>query len=394
MSFVAARSAGRLSLAAYVGDARASLMVAAGAWERQGGGTTASERALMVAASAHTTLCNTQLGAVPMRRREFIALLGGGMACWPLFVGAQPAQRQRLVGVMTNLSQEDPETERRLRAFRQRLHELGWREGNNVRFEYRWGVGDADKHRQNARELVHLAPDVILAHGSTIMGPLHRAATSIPIVFVSVADPVAGGFVRSLSKPGGNTTGFTSFEYAQSGKWIELLKEIAPSVQQVAVVRDPEQVSGAGQMGAIQAASVPLRVDVLPVGTRDLTEIEHALQSLAARPNGGLIVTTAAWAQIHRSELIALAAQLRLPAVYPYRLFTSAGGLCCYSPDIVNEYREAAGYVARILQGEHPGELPVQTPTKYELVINLKTAKVLGLTVAPTLLARADEVIE
>jgi putative ABC transport system substrate-binding protein len=198
-----------------------------------------------------------------------------------------------------------------------------------VRFEYRWGVGDTDKHRQNARELVSLGPDVILAHGSTIMGPRHRATASIPIVFVSVADPVAGGFVASLSRPGGNTTGFTSFEYAQSGKWIELLKEIAPSVQRVAVLRDPDQVSGSGQIGALQAAAVSLRIDVLPVGRRDLGEIERALQSFAARPDGGLIVTTAAWAQIHRSELIALAAQLRLPAVYPYRLFTSAGGLCC-----------------------------------------------------------------
>jgi putative ABC transport system substrate-binding protein len=198
-----------------------------------------------------------------------------------------------------------------------------------VRFEYRWGVGDTDKHRQNARELVSLGPDVILAHGSTIMGPRHRATASIPIVFVSVADPVAGGFVASLSRPGGNTTGFTSFEYAQSGKWIELLKEIAPSVQRVAVLRDPDQVSGSGQIGALQAAAVSLRIDVLPMGRRDLGEIERALQSFAARPDGGLIVTTAAWAQIHRSELIALAAQLRLPAVYPYRLFTSAGGLCC-----------------------------------------------------------------
>ncbi len=328
-----------------------------------------------------------------MNKREFITLVGG-VAAWPLGARAQQDQRLALIGVMTNLAEDDSETRRRLGAFTQRLKELGWREHENLRLEYRWGVGDTDRHRQNAVELVALSPAVILAHGSTIMGPLHRATASIPIVFVSVADPVAGGFVASLSHPGGNATGFTSFEYAQSGKWIELLKELAPKLQRVAVIRDPEQVSGGGQIGAIQAAAVPLRLDVLPIGMRDLHEIERSLESFASRPNGGLIVTTAAWAQIHRHELVALAAKLRLPAIYPYRLFTSVGGLCCYTPDIVDQYRDAAGYANRILRGEKPAELPVQAPTKYELVINLKTAKVLGLDVPPTLLARADEVIE
>jgi putative ABC transport system substrate-binding protein len=328
-----------------------------------------------------------------MRRREFISLIGGA-AAWPRAARAQQTERVRLIGVMTNLAEGDPETRLRLDAFRQGLQQLGWTEGRNIRLDYRWGVGDTDAHRKNAAELVALKPDVILAHGSTIMGPLQRATRSVPIVFVSVADPVAGGFSESLARPGGNATGFTSFEYGQSGKWLELLKEIAPGVRRVAVIRDPEQVSGGGQIGAIQAAAAILRVELLPLGMRDLNDIERAIAAFASQPNGGLIVTTAAWAQIHRRELVALAERHRLPAIYPYRLFVSAGGLSCYTPHIVDEYRQAAGYVDRILKGEKPAELPVQAPTKYELVINLKTAKALGLEVPPMLLARADEVIE
>jgi putative ABC transport system substrate-binding protein len=329
-----------------------------------------------------------------MKRRQFISLLGSALAGWSCPAQAQQAERVRRIGVMTNLTERDPETKLRLDGFRQSLRQLGWIEGNNLRLDYRWGDGDTDMHRRNAAELVALKPDVILAHGSTIMGPLQRATRNIPIVFVSVADPVAGGFVASLARPGGNATGFTSFEYGQSGKWLELLKEIAPAVTRAAVIRDPEQVSGGGQIGAIQAVASSLRVDMNPVGMRDLDDIEHAIAAFAARPNGGLIVTTAAWAQIHRNELVALAARHRLPAIYPYRLFVAAGGLCCYAPDTVEQYRQAAHYIDRILKGEKPRDLPVQAPTKYELVINLRTARALGLEMPATLLARADEVIE
>jgi putative tryptophan/tyrosine transport system substrate-binding protein len=329
-----------------------------------------------------------------MRRRRFIALLGGTAAAWPLAVRAQQGQRVRRIGVLTNLAENDPETRLRLDAFLLGLQQLGWKEGRNLRIDYRWGVGDTDSHRKNAAELVALAPDVILAHGSTIMGPLQQATHSVPIVFVSVSDPVAGGFVASLARPSGNATGFTSFEYGNSGKWLEMLKEIAPDVTRAAVIRDPEQVSGGGQIGALQAVAATLRIELNPIGMRDMSEIARAIAAFAGRPNGGLIVTTAAWAQIHRDELIALAARHRLPAMYPYRLFVTAGGLSCYSPDIVHEYREAAGYVDRILKGENPGDLPVQAPTKYTLAINLRTAKAIGLVVPAGVLARADEVIE
>jgi putative ABC transport system substrate-binding protein len=329
-----------------------------------------------------------------MKRRQFISLLGSALAGWSLPAQAQQTERVRRIGIMTNLAESDPETKLRLDGFRQSLKQLGWIEGNNLDLDYRWGVGDTDAHRKNAAELVALKPDVILAHGSTIMGPLQRVTRSIPIVFVSVADPVAGGFVASLARPGGNATGFTSFEYGQSGKWLELLKEIAPAVTRAAVIRDPEQVSGGGQIGAIQAVASSLRVDLNPIGMRDLDEIEQTIATFAARPNGGLIVTTAAWAQIHRDELVALAARHRLPAIYPYRLFVTAGGLCCYTPDTVEQYRQAARYVDRIFKGEMPRDLPVQAPTKYELVINLRTARVLGLDLPAQILARANEVIE
>ena len=255
-------------------------------------------------------------------------------------------------------------------------------------------MGDLDHHRKNATELVALAPDVILVHGSTIMRPLQRATTTVPIVFVSVADPIAGGFIDSLARPGGNATGFTSYDYGMSGKWLELLKQIAPQVVRVAVIRDPAQVSAGGQLGAISAVAPLLGVEPNPIGIRDAVEIERAITTFARQPNGGLIITTSAPAQINRELIIALAAKNRLPAIYPYRLFVASGGLMSYGPDLVDQYRRAAEYVDRILKGEKPGELPVQAPTKYELAINLKTAKALGLAVPSAILARADEVIE
>jgi putative ABC transport system substrate-binding protein len=300
----------------------------------------------------------------------------------------------RRIGVLLNLAPDDPETRARIGAFLGRLGELGWSEGKNLQLEYRWGMGDLDHHRKNATELVALAPDVILVHGSTIMRPLQRATATVPIVFVSVADPIAGGFIDSLSRPGGNATGFTSYDYGMSGKWLELLKQTAPQVVRVAVIRDPAQVSAGGQLGAISAVAPLLGVEPNPIGIRDADEIERAITTFATQPNGGLIITTSAPAQIHRDLIIALAAKNRLPAIYPYRLFVASGGLMSYGPDLVDQYRRAADYVDRILRGEKPGELPVQAPTKYELAINLKTAKALGLNVPSAILARADEVIE
>jgi putative ABC transport system substrate-binding protein len=328
-----------------------------------------------------------------MKRREFVGLIGGA-AAWPLASRAQQPERMRRIGVLMNLNADDPETRSRLAAFLQGMQQLGWSEGSNVRIEYRWGMGDTDRHRTNAAELAALAPDVILAHGSTIMGPLQRATRTVPVVFVSVADPVAGGFINDLARPGGNATGFTSSEYGMSGKWLELLKQIAPHVTRAGVIRDPDQVSGGGQLGAISAVAPLLGVEFNALGTRDAAEIERAVTAFARQPNGGLVITTSALAQIHRKLIIALAARHRLPAVYPYRLFATGGGLISYGPDIVDQYRRAAGYVDRILKGEKPAEMPVLAPTKYDLVINLKTAKALGLTVPESLLARADEVIE
>jgi putative ABC transport system substrate-binding protein len=329
-----------------------------------------------------------------LRRRTLITGLGVFTLAIPSGGHTQQGARIKSIGVMTNLDQDDPETLVRLRAFQERLQSLGWVEDRTLKFEYRWGAGDTDSHRRNAADMVALAPDVILAHGSTIMGPLQRATRKIPIVFVSVADPIAGGFASSLSRPGGNATGFTSFDYAQSGKWLEILREIHPALTRVAVIRDPEQVSGGGQLGAIQAAAAAQRIDFTPIGIRDVNEIEQIVTRFAERPNGGLIVTTAAWAQIHRHQLVALAARHRLPAIYPYRLFVAAGGLCCYAPNIVEQYRQAAGYVDRILRGESPGGMPIQAPTHYSLTVNLKAARELGLAVPGTVLQRADEVVE
>jgi putative ABC transport system substrate-binding protein len=329
-----------------------------------------------------------------MRRREFITLVGGAAAAWPLAAHAQQPEGMRRIGVLLNLSEDDPETRSRLAAFLRGLQDLGWSEGRNLRIDYRWGVGNSDRHRANAAELIALAPDVILVHGSSIMGPLQRATRTVPIVFVSVADPIAGGFVASLARPGGNATGFSSSDYGMSGKWLELLKQIAPLVTRAGIIRDPDQVSGGGQLGAISAVAPLFRVEFSPLGARDAAEIERAVAAFARQPNGGLVVTTSALAQIHRELIIKLAARHRLPAIYPYRLFATDGGLISYGPDLIDQYRRAAAYVDRILKGDKPADLPVQQPSKFDLVINHNTAKALGLEVPATLLARADEVIE
>jgi putative ABC transport system substrate-binding protein len=328
-----------------------------------------------------------------MRRREFISLLGGA-ATWPLAARAQQAERMRRIGVLMALASDDPEGQARLMAFVQRLQELGWTEGRNVRIEYRWASSDADRYRRYAAELVALAPDVILASGGSVVGPLRHATRTVPIVFVQVSDPVGAGFVESLARPGGNATGFTQFEYGISAKWLELLKQIAPRVTRVAVLRDPTISAGLGQWGAIQAAAPSLGVELRPIDVRDPGEIERGVTAFARESNGGLIVTTSGLVLRHRELIITLATRHRLSAVYPYRLFATGGGLISYGPDPIDPHRRAAGYVDRILKGEKPADLPVQAPTKYELVLNLKTAKALGIVIPPTLLALADEVIE
>jgi putative ABC transport system substrate-binding protein len=328
-----------------------------------------------------------------LKRRELIWLLVGA-AAWPSAARAQQSDRMRRIGVLANLSESDPEGQVRLAAFVQGLQELGWTVGRNVRIDFRWAVGDVDRNRRNAAELVALAPDVILASGSFGVGQLQQATRTVPIVFVNVIDPVGGGFVESLARPGGNATGFANFEYGISGKWLELLKEIAPSVTRAAVLRDPSRASGSGQLGALQSAAPPFGVELSPVGLRDAGEIERAITAFARGSNGSLIVTSGTSSIVHRKLIITLAARHRLPAVYPYRFYVSEGGLISYGPDHVEQYRLAAGYVDRILKGEKPADLPVQAPTRYETVLNLRTAKALGLEVPPTLLARADEVIE
>ena len=329
-----------------------------------------------------------------LQRREFITLVGYA-AAWPLAARAQQRERMRRVGVLvSSLAADDPEWQARGNAFVQGLQERGWSDGRNVRIEYRWGLGDQDRQRKYAAELVALAPDVILAAGPPAVASLQQSNRSVPIVFANVSDPVGNAFVASLARPGGNTTGFMQFEYGLSAKWLELLKEIAPRVTRAAVLRDPAISSGLGQFGAIQAVSPSLRLNVSPVDVRDVAAIKRAVGVVARQPNGSLIVTGSASAVIHRDLIITLAAQHKLPAVYFQRHFVAAGGLISYGADLIDEYRLAAGYVDRILNGEKPADLPVQAPTKYELVINLKTAKALGLEVPATLLARADDVIE
>jgi len=329
-----------------------------------------------------------------MRRREFITLLGGAAVAWPRAAYAQ-ADRMRRVGVLVNRAADDPEEQARLAAFRQLLQELGWTDGRNVRIDYRWGAADADRSRTYAAELVALAPDVILAVGSQITAALLQTTRTVPIVFVNVVDPVGAGYVARLAHPGGNATGFTAFEYSLSGKWLELLKEIAPNLTRIAILRDPAIAAGIGQFAVIQAMASPSRgVELSPIDVRDGGEIERNIAALAREPNGGLIVTASSAAGVHRELIIRLAARHGLPAVYPFRAFVISGGLISYGPDATDQFRRAAGYVDRILKGEKAADLPVQSPTKYELVVNLKTAKALGIIVPQTVLARADEVIE
>jgi putative ABC transport system substrate-binding protein len=330
---------------------------------------------------------------VNIGRRELIAALGGAVA-WPLAARAQQPDRMRRIGVLLNRTADNPDGQTRFAAFLQGLQEAGWAVGRNARIDIRWGGTDVDRQRRYAAELVALVPDIILAGGTVSLVATQQASRSVPIVFASVADPVGTGFVDSLARPGGNVTGFMNFEYSLSGKWLELLKEVEPDVKRAAVLRDAASPAGIGQFSAIQAVALSLGVEVNAINVRDAGEIERAVASFARSPNGGLVVTATATATVHHDLIIALAAQHKLPAVYGDRFSVTGGGLVSYGPDYVDEYRRAAGYVDRILKGEKPADLPVQAPTKYDLVINLKTAKALGLKVPATLLARADEVIE
>jgi putative ABC transport system substrate-binding protein len=329
-----------------------------------------------------------------VRRREFITLLSGAAAAWPLAARAQQGERMRRIGVLLTTAADDPEGQARIAALLQTLQPLGWTVGRNVRIDHRWSAGDAANTRKYAAELVALAPDVILTNGAAAVAPLLQASRTVPIVFVTTADPVGAGFVDSLARPGGNATGFTALEYGFGGKWLELLKEIAPGVTRAAVIRDPAISAGIGLFGAIQSVAPSLGVELSPVNVRDAGEIERAIAAFAHSSNAGLILTASALAFVHRNLIVTLAARHKLPAVYFARAFVAAGGLVSYGTDVIDQYRRAAGYIDRILKGEKPADLPVQAPTKYEVVVNLKTAKALGLEVPPTLLARADEVIE
>jgi putative ABC transport system substrate-binding protein len=330
-----------------------------------------------------------------MQRREFITLLGGAVVAWPRAARAQQADRMRRVGVLESRAADDREGQARLAVFLQGLQELGWTDGRNVRIDYRWAAADADRYRTYAAELVALSPDVILSSASASVAALLQTTRTVPIVFVNVIDPVGAGYVARLARPGGNATGFTPFEYSLSGKWLELLKEIAPNLTRIAILRDPAIATGIGQYAVIQAMASPsFGAELSPIDVRNGGEIERDIAAFARESNGGLIVTSSSGAIVHRELIIMLAALHRLPAVYPFRFFVTSGGLISYGPDTTDQFRRAAGYVDRILKGEKPAELPVQAPTKYELAINLKTAKALGLTVPPSLLARADQVIE
>jgi putative ABC transport system substrate-binding protein len=331
-----------------------------------------------------------------MKRREFMTLLAGAAAAsaWPLAARAQQGERMRRIGVLMGTAADDPDVQARIAAFQQGLQKLGWADGRNVRIDYRWGAGNADDTRKYAAELVALAPDVIFANGSVAVGPLLQATRAVPIVFVQIPDPVGAGYVDSLARPGGNATGFMQFEYSASGKWVELLKEIAPGVTRAAVLRDPAISAGLGQFGAIQAMAPSVGIEVSPVNVRDAREIERAVTEFARTANGGLIVTNSALAVTHRDLIITLAARHKLPAVYNRRLFVTDGGLISYGPDIIDQNRQAAAYVDRILKGAKPADLPVQAPVKFETVLNLKTAKALGIEVPTSVLLRATEVIE
>jgi len=328
-----------------------------------------------------------------MQRRDFLTLLGGAAAAWPFAASAQQPDRVRRIGVLSALAEDDPESVTRRATFEQTLKALGWTNGSNLRVDYRWSGNDADRIRKLVAELIALAPDLIMTSGNIVLAPMMQATGTIPIVFVQTVDPVGSGFVKSLARPGGNITGFTQFEYSLAAKWVELLKQIAPHVTRAAVIRDPTRGPGIGQFAVVQAIAPSLGIELSPINSLDISEMEREIAEFARSPNGGLIVTVGGTA-FNRDLIIALAAKHRLPAVYPYHYFASGGGLMSYGPDTIEQYRRAAAYVDRILKGEKPADLPVQAPTKYELVINLKTAKALGLTVPPTLLARADQVIE
>ena len=328
-----------------------------------------------------------------MIRRQFITLLGGA-AAWPLAARAQQGERMRRVGVFTNLAADDPESQARIGAFLQGLQQSGWTIGSNVRLDYRWGTTDYARYQQYAAELVALDPDVILCVAGVALSSLQQATRTVPIVFVGAIDPVGAGQVASLARPGGNATGFTLFEYGLSGKWLELLKQLAPGVTRAAVLRDSGTAGGIGQFAAIQSVAPSFSSTLSALDVRDAAEIERTVTAFAREPNGGLIVPLSGLAIIHRDLIVTLAARHRLPAVYSYRPFITAGGLISYGPDLIDQYRRAAGYVDRILKGEKPADLPVQAPTKFELVINLKPAKALDIEIPPSLLARADEVIE
>jgi putative ABC transport system substrate-binding protein len=332
-----------------------------------------------------------------MRRREFIVYAGSAVAApqiWPLATRAQQSERVRRIGVLLQAVKSDPESQIRIKAFVKELEQFGWTEGRNLQLDYRWAGGNSDDIRKHAADLVALAPDVLVAAGSATVGALQQSTRTVPIVFATVGDPVGAGFVESLARPGGNITGFAIFEYAIGAKWLELLREISPRTTRVAVLRDPSVATGPGQFGAIQTAAPSLRMEISPVNMRDASELGRALTAFAQSPNGGLIVSGTPLAQLHRNLIITLAARHKLPAVYFERFFVVDGGLISYGADFVDQYRRAGGYVHRILNGEKPADLPVQAPTKYELVINLKTAKALDLTVPPSLLARADAIVE
>jgi putative ABC transport system substrate-binding protein len=332
--------------------------------------------------------------AIGIGRRHFISALGGATVAWPLAAGAQPSERMRRIGVLTGGAANDPVAQAFIAAFLQALQQLGWTDGRNVQIDTRWAAGNVVDMRKYAAELAALAPDVILAVGSSVVEALLQVTHTVPIVFTIVVDPVGSGFVDSLSQPAGNATGFMQFEYSLCGKWLELLKEIAPSTIRAAVLRDSADTSGIGQFAIIQSVAPSVAVDVRPLNMGEATEIERAVAAVAHSANGGLIVLASALAVRHRDLIVTLAARHKLPAVYYERHFVDAGGLISYGADYLDQFRRAAGYVDRILKGEKPAELPVQSPTKYELVINLKTAKALGLTIPPTIISRADEVIE
>jgi putative ABC transport system substrate-binding protein len=328
-----------------------------------------------------------------MNRREVITVLGGAAVAWPVAAQAQQGERPRRIGMLMNITENDPTAPGFVSAFRHRLQDFGWIDGSNARIEFRWASGDVERYRQYAAELAALAPNIVLAVTSQAVIALREAAPNVPIVFVQAIDPVGSGLVASLARPGGNATGFTVFEYSIAAKWLELLKEVAPGLTRAAVVRDPATASGIGQFAAVQAVA-PLGIELSVIGPQEAGAFEKAVAAFARDPNGGLVVTASGFAANHPELIVAAAERHKLPVVYPFRYFVRAGGLISYGPDLVEPYGRAAHYVARILNGEKPAVLPVQAPTKYELLINLKTAKALGLEVPPTLLARADEVIE